>query len=226
MILTIDSDETPAIWGLSDIAPALEIYPNDLFTTSDGRTVPPGNVLLGDFRHRVIGTVTDGVAVFPQISGIHSTEDALDNQMATYSAYVRVAGREPIPWLEQFPIQPLQNGLLSTSWPRLRIHARATKVRRSNEVYTKQETNSAIDAALLQFRAAMMPSGVAVMIDGAAVVSTEKVHVTSAIMLTAMDAGITGVLRAPQADIGDGEGFVIRSSQEGDSGAVAWMILN
>jgi len=226
MLLSIDPDETPAIWGLSDLAPALEIYANELFVAAEGKTILPGNVELGDFRHRVVGSVTDGVALFPQVNGIYSTEDALDNQLATYSAFIRVAGRDPIPWLEDFSIQPLQNGLISTSWPRLRIHKNATRSRRSNDVYTKQQTNSAIEAALLQFRGSLMPSGVALMDGGEAWVSTEKVFVTSAIILTAMDAGITGVLRAAQEDIADSEGFMIRSSQQGDSGAVSWLILN
>ena len=227
MEVSIDAHRTPAIWGISDLEPALEIYPNELFDTNTGLTVLPGDPEVGDFRHRVIGSVVDGVAQFPAVTGIYSTEDSLTDQMATYSAYIRVNGRPPIPWLERFRIPVLTQGLTSWTWSRLRVHARSARVLRSDEVYTKQQTLDAINAAIAGFVAApQVLSGVALMVDGVALVETVQARVTSRICPFSMDPGITGQLRCEQADIAEDESFVIRSTNGGDTGAVGWMLLN
>lgn len=226
MRLNIDPSSTPAIWGITDLAPALEIYPNQPFETSDGKTVLPGSVQLGDFRHRVIGTVEDGEAQWPSIIGIYSTEDSLTNQNATYSAFIRVKGRDPIPWLENFRIPVLTQGLVSMSWSRIRVHNGHGRPLRSNDVYTKQGTLDAINAALVGFFTAGMPSGLVTMVDGFALVENVNAHVTSRIFVSSMDPGVTGSLRCEQADVGDEESFVIRSTNQADTGTVAWLVLN
>jgi hypothetical protein len=226
VILTIDPVRTPALWGSKDLNPALEIYPNDAFDTSDGKTVLPGSLELGDFRHRVIGTVENDELNFPAITGIYSTEDSLTNQRATYSAYIRIKNRAPIPWLENFPIPVLTQGLESLSWTRIKLHAHAVKALASDQVYTKQQTEALINATLLSHIGNVLRAGQTTMENGLAIVATPHVRVSSLIFPSSLDPGVTGALRCEQADIADGEEFVIRSTNEGDNGAVSWMILN
>ena len=216
----------PPIWGVSDLAPALEIYANERFDTSDGKTIIPGSVLLGDFRYRVLGSVADGIPRIPQVVGIYSTEDSLDNQLATYSAFIRISGRDPIPWLEDFPVPVLTQGRGSITWTQLRIHAAGIRALRSDQVYTKQQTNDAINAAIAGVFSGAIISGTALMADGEALVTTSQVLVTSRIFAFSQDEGVTGNLRVAQADIGEGDGFIIRSTQPTDNGAVAWQIIN
>ena len=226
MLLNIDPTETPAIWGIADLAPALEIYADQTFETSDGKTVLVGSPELGDFRHRVVAVVENEVAIFPRISGIYSTEDSLTNQRATYSAWLRVKGRDPIPWLVNFRIPPLLSGIESMSWTRLRIHNQNVIARASADAYTKQQTNDLIATALLAFVTNKMASGLATLVDGAAYVPTLQVLATSRIAAFSMDDGVTGRLRAPQTEIVDEEGFSIKSTNEGDNGAVMWLLFN
>nr|AUN37444.1 hypothetical protein [uncultured bacterium] len=194
MKLNIDAQETPANWGVSDLAPALEIYADQPFDTDDGKHVFAGSVEgEGDFRHRAVGAVENEIAVFPSILGVYSTEDSLTDQEATYSAYIRVKGREPIPWLLNFPLAPLAQGQTSVSWTQIRIHARQPRARRDGNVYTRTETDQAIAAFLLAFQQGKMPSDVALMVDGVAEVQTGLAQVTSRVFASSMDGGITGV---------------------------------
>ena len=225
MQLDIDATETPAQYQLTDNGPALEIYANEQFDTDDGKTVMPGDPERGDFLHRVVGSVAANVITFPKVEGIYSTEDSLTNQLATYSAYIRITGQPLIPWLERFPIPPLNQGMASWSWTRLRIHAAGVLARRSAEVYTKQQTDSAIAAALLQ-GGTLAASGFATLEDGEILVPTQSVVVTSKIGTFSMDEFVTGNLRAPAADIIAGVSFMIRSTNPGDNGVVSWFIVN
>lgn len=225
MQLDIDTTETPAQYGLTDNAPALEIYANEQFDTNDGKTVMPGDPERGDFRHRVVGSVAASVITFPKVEGIYSTEDSLTNQLATYSAYIRITGQPLIPWLERFPLPTLPQGQASWSWTRLRIHAAGVLARHSAEVYTKTQTNQAIAAALLQ-GGTVAASGLANLADGAVLVPTTAVLITSKIGVFSMDEFVTGNLRAPAADIVSGVSFMIRSTNPGDNGVVSWFIVN
>lgn len=138
MEIQIDSFSTPNIWGMSDTTPALEIYANDLFETSDQKPVLPGNPTIGDLRHRVVGMVSSGVASFPAVTGIYTTEDSPTNQRATYSAFIRVRGRELIPFLERFRLPTLPVGN-SMSWNTIRLHNSAPLARLNNDTYTRQQ---------------------------------------------------------------------------------------
>lgn len=225
MQIDIDELKTPAIWGLTDLAPALEIYADEPFDTNDGLSVLAGDVNLGDFRHRVIGAVAGGVATFPPIVGIYTTEDSLTNQLATYSAYIRVAGRAPIPYLERFPLAPPHGNQVSVSWTSIKIHALAPIARRSSDVYTKTQTENAIQAAILSALASRLTSGVATLIDGEAEVPNSFVRLESRIVSYSMDENVTGTLRTGLADIIEHESFVIRSTEVGDNGQVAWIMV-
>lgn len=222
----IDAQETPALWGSTDTAPALEIYANEQFDTSDGKMVLPGSPELGDFRHRVVGSVVDAVATFPIVQGIYSTEDSLTNQLATYSAFIRVNGRPLIPWLERFQIPPLLQGVESWSWTRLRIHKEGVRARRDNNTYTATQTDQAIDAAILQGTGLLRDTGIATLINGEALVESEKAQTGSRIVSFSMDPNVTGVLIAPIVDIVPGESFMIRSTNPGDNGQVSWFVVN
>jgi hypothetical protein len=226
MQLDIDPTETPAIYGDSDLAPAFEIYANEQFDTDDAKTVLPGSVELSDFRYRVICNVENEVLVIPRISGIYSTEDSKTNQLATYSAYLRVKGRDPIPWLERFRIPPLRTSMESMSWSRLRIHNQGVIARAPIDAYTKQQTNDLIALALLAFSNSTITSGLAELVDGSAVIPTQQVFATSRILAFSMDAGVTGRLRAEQSEIVDEESFRIQSTSDGDNGAIMWLLLN
>lgn len=216
----IDPDETPPIYGATDTAPALEIYANEFFTTSDGKPVPAGNVMQRDFRHRVVCTVEDEVLKIPAVLGIYSTEDAIDNQQATYTAYLCIKNREPIIWLDQFSIPPLTGEMTSTSWARLRLHKAGTIARRSSEVWTKQQVQAAIDLAVGQ----VTRTGVAELIGGEVEVPYSLVTADSRIGAFSLDENVSGILRVTQADIIPGESFVIRSSEADDNGIVFWIM--
>jgi hypothetical protein len=223
--LNIDPQSTPAIYALTDPAPTLEIYADEPFDTSDGKSVPAGNVQQRDFLHSVVGSIVDGELHWPQITGIYSTEDSLNNQTATYSAYMRVQGREPIPWLERFSIPPLTRPELSSwSWSFLRIYKNGVRARRDSEVWTKQQVQAAIDATILSLITAAIRTGLTAMVDGVANVIAPEVLVTSRVFAFSMDPGVTGALRIEQADIAEEEGFTIRSTNEGDNGAVVWLM--
>jgi hypothetical protein len=223
--IDIDELRTVANWGLADTAPALEIYADKSFKTSDGLSVLAGSVERQDFRHRVVGTVVDGVATFPKIAGIYTTEDSLTNQQATYSAYIRVAGREPIPYLVRFPLAPLLGPQLSVSWTTVEIHALEPIARRSSDVYTRQQTENAIAAAIQQALASRLRSGVATLVNGEVEVTSDVVKADSRIAVNSMDENVTGVLRAPQAGIIENESFLIQSTNADDNGFVSWLIL-
>ena len=222
MKLNIDPLETPANWGAADTAPALEIYADVTFDTSDSKTVLAGNVELGDFRHRVVGSVLDEVATFPPIIGIYSTEDSLTNQMATYTAYIRLQGREPIPYLERFRIPPLTRPeMTSTSWTRLRIHNQGVIPRGPGEEW-KIFVLSAIEAAIGQ----QTKAGLATLVDGEVEVPNSLVTINSKIAPFSMDENVTGSLRATVADIIEHESFVIRSTNDADEGRVGWIMID
>ncbi len=225
MQIEIDELKTPANWGLADTAPALEIYADEPFDTNDGLSVLAGDVRLGDFRHRVVGSVADSIATFPKVVGIYTTEDSLTNQLATYSAYIRVAGREPIPYLVRFPLAPVNGPHLSVSWTTIKIHALEPIARRSSDVYTRQQTENAIQAAIQSALASRISSGVAVLEDGEAEVLSNVIKFDSRIAVTSMDESITGVVSAPKAGIVENESFLIRSTNGGDNGFVSWLIL-
>lgn len=219
---SIDAMQTPSIWGVSDTEPALEVYADEAFDTSDGKRVLPGSVLRGDFRHRVIGSVVDDSMLLPPVTGIYSTEDSLTNQLATYSAYVRVANREPIPWLLRFRIPPVHNiDPPSWSWTGLGIHNRGIIGRRTNEVYTKQQTEDIFQALLRENQL----SGIAVLIDGEVEVPHGSITFNSRIIVTSMDENVTGTPRAALQDIIEHTSFVIRSNNPGDNGVVSWLVI-
>lgn len=221
MKLTIDPTSTPANYGLSDPAPALEIYANEQFETDDGKTVLSGNVMLSDFRHRVVGEIVDGEIHFPAIVGIYSTEDSLTNQIATYSAYIKVKGREPILWFDRFRVPPLTRPeMTSTSWTRLRVHNRHPIARPSTDDW-KNFVLASIEAAVGQ----QTKTGVAQMVDGEVEVPHTSVTFASRIAPFSMDEGVTGSLRAAVADIIPNDSFVIRSTNPGDNGTVAWIMI-
>lgn len=225
MKIEIDELRTAAIWGLADLAPALEIYADEPFDTDDGLSVLAGDVAQQDFRHRVIGAVTNGVAVFPRITDIYTTEDSKTNQQATYSAFIRVAGRQPIPFLVRFPLAPLHGSQLSISWTSVKIHAIQPIARRSNDVYTRTQTENAIQAAIQAALASRLQSGVAVLENGSVEVPSNIVTADSRIVVNSMDEGISGILRAPRAGIVENESFLIQSTNDGDNGFVSWLIL-
>lgn len=66
-------------------------------------------------------------------------------------------------------------------------------------------------------------SGVATLASGTVTVSTTKVNATSRIQLTGQDNNVTGALRVSARS--SGTSFTITSSNSGDSGVVAWVIL-
>lgn len=206
---------------MSDLAPALEIYANEQFETDDSKTVMPGNVMLSDFRHRVVGSIIDGEMHFPAVVGIYSTEDSLDNQRATYSAYIKVKGREPILWFDRFRIPPLTRPeMTSTSWSRLRVHNRNPIARPSTDDW-KNFVLASIEAAVGQ----QTKTGVATLIDGEVEVPHTSVTFASRIAAFSMDEGVTGTLRVAVADIIENDSFVIRSTNPGDNGTVAWIMI-
>lgn len=216
----IDPDETPPIYGGTDAAPTLEIYANEPFTTSDGKPIPAGNVMQGDFRYRVVCSVEDEVLMIPAVLGIYSTEDAIDNQQATYTAYLRIKNREPLIWLDQFSIPPLTGEMTSTSWARLRLHKAGNIARRSSEVWTKQQTQAAIDLAVGQ----TTKTGVAELIGGEVEVPHGLVTAESRIGAFSLDENVIGTPRVTQADIIPGESFAIRTNNADDNGLVFWIM--
>lgn len=225
MKLTIDSQSTSNIWQLTDAAPVLEIYANEQFDTPDGQTVLPGNVELGDLCRRVVGAVVANVLTFPVITNFDSTEDSITNQRATYSAYIRANGREPIPWLLNFPVAPIKvAGATSVNWSSIRIHAARVIARRTNDVYTKQQTEDAITARLINFPGnSVLENGLAPMVAGQAAVSSAALPASSVIHLTSQDEGVSGTPRVGVKT--PGAGFTILSSNGADEGNVGWTII-
>lgn len=225
--IDIDSTTTPNIWQLADQAPALEIYADEPFDNTEGQTILQGDVNMGDCCKRVVGSVASNVLSFPKIEQINTTEDSLTNQAATYSAYIKAAGREPIPWLLGFSLAPITvPGVTSVNWTSVRIHAAGVTPRRTNEVYTKQQTDAAIAAALLALGlggGVITAKGTVVMAAGVAVVVSNKTLIDSIILLTGQEPGVNGTLyvngRTP------GVGFTIGSTNGADGGNVGWAIL-
>lgn len=224
MKIDIDGHTTPNIYQLTDQAPTLEIYADETFDTSDGQTVLAGSVHNGDFCKRVVCSVASNVLSIPAIEDIDTTEDALTNQQATYSAYIRAAGREPIPWQLQFPLAPITvQGALSVSWATIRIHAIGVIGRRLDADW-QQHVSDLIAAAIAGIgEGVVVAKGTAVMAAGEATVTDFHVLSNSIIQLTGQDAGVRGSLfvlsRTP------GVGFTINSSDGGDQGDVGWTIL-
>jgi hypothetical protein len=124
MQINIDTTSTPNIWQLRDQAPTLEIYADQQFDNAQGGTVLAGSVARGDCCKRVLGSVANNTLTFPTIVAIDTTEDSPTNQGATYSAYIRARGQDPIPWLLNFPLEPIvRQGVTSRSWTDIRQHA-------------------------------------------------------------------------------------------------------
>jgi hypothetical protein len=226
MKLDIDATTVPSIWQLADQVPVLEIYADEPFDTSDGQTVLAGSAERGDFCKRVECAVVNNVLSIPTIEQIDSTEDSPTNQLATYSAYIRAVGQEPIPWLLNFPLAPItQPDVLTLEWTSIRIHAEGVTPRRDSDTYTKQQTDDLVDRKIAAAFgvAGILAKGRTDMLAGQAAVASDKVLESSNIQLTGQEVGVSGTLYV--SDRVPGEGFTIASQNGADEGKVGWVIL-
>lgn len=119
MKVLVEQFITSDAWSLTGVV-KLRIYARQSFWNSDGQFVPQGIPGRAETAYLEIdGTVT-GTQLTIDDFEIDSTVDGLDNVFATYDAEL-VVGTRRIPFLTSFPINTLQVGDPSTTWPEIII---------------------------------------------------------------------------------------------------------
>lgn len=96
----------------------------------------------------------------------------------------------------------------------------------SVKFYNREQVDFQIQEAIDAIVLANMPTatGLALMVDGAAVVAEVLTGAFSRITVVSQDNGVNGTLRVPLDERVAGASFTIRSSEGGDNGYVAWSI--
>lgn len=220
--VTVASEQTPQVWRVTTDA-ELRVYCNQAFQSNDGLFVPQG-VIDGKLWYFAGDIIPTGqVALLPALT-LTSTEDALTNQQATYSAYIyqkRTNKRLGV-LLERFAVPPEP---VSTSWAQLTIHKQGVIPRTNNDTYTKQAVDALIVATIANQQ--IKSSGVAVLAVGAAssvvTVPYAGLKANSRIIAFSQDPNVSGVLHAENFVVG--VSFDIVSSVTGDEGTVFWIAL-
>ena len=220
--VTVASEQTPSVWRLSAAA-ELRVYCNQSFQSNDGLFVPQGVVSSKLFYFTGDIIVTLNVALLPALT-LTSTEDALTNQQATYSAYVydKKTNKMQGVILERFSVPPTPVG---TNWAQLTIHKQGVIPRTSNDTYSKQAIDALIASAIANQQ--VKSSGVAVLAVGAAdsrvTVPYAGLKANSRIIAFSQDPNVSGVLHAENFVVG--VSFDVVSSITGDEGTIFWIAL-
>lgn len=119
MKVPIEPYVTMDMWRLTG-AVKLRIYANRSFWNSDGQYVPQGTPGAAQTAYLEINASVAGNALTVEGFEIDSTVDALDHPHTTYTAEL-IAGSKRVPFLQNFPINTLQVGDPSLTWPEIVI---------------------------------------------------------------------------------------------------------
>lgn len=252
----IEAINAPSIWKYGGSAFKLRIYADSSFKTSDGQFILQGHRNGSvDCYLEIDCSVTADVPLIPSFE-IDSTEDALINKNARYSAILVTQGGKKIPFLDNFAV-PATDGPPAIAWPALELHNGAVQFQREASttltlgqieslisiavglLNKASETNLGVvalsdDPSDPNFPIALSASsprvavdrGVETLVAGAATILSPLVLSTSIIICTGQDDNVSGAVRAPVSGRIDGVSFPVVSSNGLDNGVIGWVVYN
>lgn len=192
----IDGTTSPDLWHYADLAPVLELYANVDFDNSENQRILAGDPQFQNFYRALTCSVVDGQLAVPIFEDVDTTEDSPDNQLATYSAYLRINGQQPVEWLLNFRVPPSTTTPVSSiDWTTLRIHKSGILQRDPLLTYTRQEILALIETQI-QIAIGTL-NDAAVGVKGRAAASYPPVLPTMPIFIGQNDPLITSVIDDP-----------------------------